>query len=99
VVGLRGTIDLSRETQSMEAQVVPNLDAGMAAVAYGALINPFVGLGSLVAQYALAEPLKRLLTYRYAISGSWDEPQVEALGREGLLDVLRKSAPSQNKTP
>lgn len=99
VVGLRGQIDLSRETQVMEAQVVPNLDAGMAAVAYGALINPFVGLGSLVAQYALAEPLKRLLTYRYAISGSWDDPQVVELGRENLLDVLRKSAPDRDVMP
>ena len=98
VVGLRGSIDLSSETQIMEAQVVPNLDAGMAAVAYGALINPFVGLGSLVAQYALAEPLKRLLTYRYAISGSWDEPQVIELGREGLIDLLRQS-PSTTKPP
>ena len=99
VVGLRGTIDLSRETQSMEAQVVPNLDAGMAAVAYGALINPFVGLGSLVAQYALAEPLKRLLTYRYAISGSWDEPQVLELGREGFIDLLHQSPTRGNRLP
>ncbi len=99
VVGLRGSIDLGRETQAMEAQVVPNLDAGMAAVAYGAIINPFVGLGSLVAQYALAEPLKRLLTYRYAISGSWDEPQVIELGREGLIDLLRQSPDRRKPTP
>ena len=99
VVGLRGRIDLSQETQIMEAQVVPNLDAGMAAVAYGALINPFVGLGSLVAQYALAEPLKRILTYRYAISGSWDEPQVVELGRENFFDVLRQTAPRRDSKP
>jgi uncharacterized protein (TIGR02099 family) len=98
VVGLRGSIDLSRETQAMEAQVVPNLDAGMAAVAYGAIINPFVGLGSLVAQYALAEPLKRLLTYRYSISGSWDEPQVLELGREGFIDLLRQSPNRRSPT-
>ena len=77
----------------------PNLDAGMAAVAYGALINPFVGLGSLVAQYALAEPLKRILTYRYAISGSWDEPQVVELGRENFFDVLRQTAPRRDSKP
>ncbi|NCV71387.1 MAG: hypothetical protein EBW55_11925 [Betaproteobacteria bacterium] len=83
----------------MEAQVVPNLDAGVAAVAYGALINPFVGLGSLVAQYALAEPLKRLLTYRYAISGSWEDPLVVEIGREGLVDLLRKTPPSLQTKP
>jgi hypothetical protein len=64
---------------------------------YGALINPFVGLGSLVAQYALAEPLKRLLTYRYAISGSWDEPQVLELGREGFIDLLHQSPTRGNR--
>ncbi|NBO44227.1 MAG: TIGR02099 family protein [Betaproteobacteria bacterium] len=99
VVGLRGRVDLSRETQAMEAQVVPNLDAGVAAVAYGALINPFVGLGSLVAQYALAEPLKRLLTYRYAISGSWEDPLVVEIGREGLVDLLRKTPPNLQTKP
>jgi len=89
VVGLRGAVDLVGETQDMLAEVVPNLDAGMASIVYGALINPFVGLGSLVAQYALADPLRRMLTYRYAISGPWDEPKVVDLGRAGLLEVLQ----------
>lgn len=89
VVGLRGAVDLVGETQDMQAEVVPNLDAGMASIVYGALINPFVGLGSLVAQYALAEPLRRMLTYRYAITGPWDDPKVADLGRAGLLEALQ----------
>lgn len=89
VVGLRGSVDLVGETQDVLAEVVPNLDAGMASIVYGALINPFVGLGSLVAQYALSEPLRRILTYRYAISGSWEDPKVVDIGRAGLLEVLQ----------
>jgi uncharacterized protein YhdP len=89
VVGLRGAVDLMGETQDVLAEIVPNLDAGMASIAYGALINPFVGLGSLVAQYALADPLRRMLTYRYAITGPWDDPKVADLGRAGLLEVLQ----------
>jgi len=89
VVGLRGVVDLAGETQDMLAEVVPNLDAGMASIVYGALINPFVGLGSLVAQYALADPIRRLFTYRYAITGSWEDPRVADLGRGGLLEVLQ----------
>lgn len=89
VVGLRGSVDLVGETQDVLAEVVPNLDAGMASIVYGALINPFVGLGSLVAQYALSEPLRRILTYRYAISGPWEDPKVVDIGRAGLLEVLQ----------
>jgi len=30
-----------------------------------------------------------MLTYRYAITGPWDDPKVADLGRAGLLEALQ----------
>jgi uncharacterized protein (TIGR02099 family) len=78
-VGLAGSVDLYRETQSLKVRVVPIIGDSVAAVAGLALLNPLVGLGTFIAQRLLRDPIGRLLAHEYAITGSWDDPKVERI--------------------
>ncbi len=80
-VGIRGQADIEAETQALVVEVRPELNAALASLAYGALVNPAVGLGSLVAQLALREPLQQIFSYEYEVTGPWSDPQVSARSR------------------
>ncbi|MGH8688093.1 MAG: YhdP family protein [Burkholderiales bacterium] len=77
-VQMRGSVDLARETQDVNVKVVPGLD-GTAATAAGVLVNPVIGLTSLIVQKALRNPLGQIFAYRYEITGDWAAPKVEKL--------------------
>ena len=75
-VRIRGEADLERETQKIDVQVRPELNAGLASLAYGAMVNPVIGLGSFLAQLALSGPIRQLFSYEYEVVGPWADPQV-----------------------
>jgi uncharacterized protein (TIGR02099 family) len=79
-VSLDGTLDLAGETQNLRARIVPEVGGGLAASAGLALLNPVVGLGALIAQGFIKNPLGRLFAYDYDISGPWADPKVERVG-------------------
>ncbi len=74
-VKIRGTADIARETQQLQVEIRPDLNAGLASLAYAA-VNPVLGLGSLVAQVVLNKPLQEMFASEYRIDGSWSAPQV-----------------------
>jgi uncharacterized protein (TIGR02099 family) len=88
-VRIRGSADIAAETQSLAVEVRPELNAGLASIAYGAMVNPLIGLGSFVAQLALSSPIRQMFTYEFEVSGSWADPQV----------VERRRLPSTTPTP
>ena len=73
---IRGAVDIARETQDLNVDVLPNINAGIASIAYAAVANPAVGIGTLIAQMLLEQPLRRLFAYEFAISGPWSDPAV-----------------------
>ena len=75
-----GTASLARETQDLHVWVVPDLNAGAASLAY-AVINPAVGLGTLLTQLFLQRPLTEAATREFRITGGWDDPQVQPVDR------------------
>lgn len=81
-VNLRGEVDLVRETQSLVVAVQPQVDAGLASLAYAAMVNPAVGIGSFVAQWMLQKPLSNMLATEVEVEGDWSDPQVRQRGRE-----------------
>lgn len=81
-VEIRGEASLEHETQSLRVTVRPELNAGMASLAYAAMASPAIGLGTFLVQSMLRRPLQALFAYRYQISGSWADPLVEELPRE-----------------
>lgn len=78
-----GEVNLVAETQNLLVEVRPELNAGLASLAYAALVNPAIGLGSLVAQWLLRAPLQEMFTFEYEVAGSWSDPT-----------AVRKSRPS-----
>jgi len=76
LVEIRGAADLAAETQDLRVRVRPEMNAGLASLAYAAVANPAVGLGSFLAQLALRKPLQELFSYEYEVAGSWADPTV-----------------------
>lgn len=72
---MEGSADLDRETQDLRVLVVPEIDAGTAALA-AAVINPAVGIGAFIAQLVLKQPLIKASTREFHVGGSWDNPEV-----------------------
>jgi len=75
-VRIHGEANLAAETQALTVEVKPELNAGLASLAYAALANPAIGLGSFIAQLLLREPLQQLFAYEYEVSGPWSDPQL-----------------------
>lgn len=72
---MEGSADIARETQDLRVVVVPELNAGTAALIATA-INPAVGLGSFLAQLFLRRPLVESATQEFHVDGPWADPQV-----------------------
>lgn len=90
-VRISGSADIARETQQLRVEVTPEINAGLASLAYGAMVNPAIGLGSFVAQLALRGPIQQLLRYEYDVSGSWADPQV--VERRRSINSLQQIMP------
>ncbi|RPH40029.1 MAG: hypothetical protein EHM87_23035, partial [Burkholderiales bacterium] len=91
-VTIRGEADLQRETQRLNVEVVPELNAGLASIAFGAMVNPLIGLGSFAAQYVLRKPLQQALAYDVDVTGSWTDPMVSERNRR-LLPGRSEASP------
>ena len=77
---MEGRADIARETQDLRVVVVPEINAGTAALAY-AVINPAIGLGAFLAQVLLRKPLSEAGTREFHVSGPWADPKVEPVAR------------------
>jgi uncharacterized protein (TIGR02099 family) len=86
VVLMEGSADIERETQDLRVVVVPEINAGTAALAY-AVINPAIGLGAFLAQAILKKPLTEAGTREFHVSGPWTDPKVERVERKSGDDV------------
>jgi uncharacterized protein YhdP len=81
VVVIAGDVELARETQQLAVRVQPSRSTGVSAGAAALFIaNPLVGAavgaGALLAQKMLNNPFDQLFSYRYFVSGSFDDPVV-----------------------
>jgi len=84
-VDIAGDVDLAHETQQLSVRVQPSLSTGVSAGAAALfLANPLVGAavgaGTLLAQKMFNNPFDQLFSYRYAVSGSFDDPVVTRVG-------------------
>ena len=70
-----GSADIDKETQDLRVLVVPEIDAGTAALVATA-INPAIGIGTFIAQLVLKRPLIKAATREFHVGGSWADPQV-----------------------
>lgn len=82
---LRGDVDLVQETQHLRVNVQPEL-GGTAALGV-ALVNPVAGVATLLAHRILQNPLNQMFGFDYLVTGAWDDPKVERLGRSAAPAV------------
>jgi uncharacterized protein YhdP len=74
-VNMTGQIDLSLETQSLDVKVIPQL--GDSASTVVGLVNPVAGVATLIAGRLFKNPLGRIFSFEYNVTGTWADPKVE----------------------
>jgi len=84
-VKITGDIDLARETQNLNVRVLPSLATSVsagAAVLFIAnpLLGAVVGAGTFLAQKMFDNPIERMFSYDYHVTGVWSDPVVERAG-------------------
>jgi uncharacterized protein (TIGR02099 family) len=91
---MKGTVDMTTETQDLNVHVVPTVSAGAGVVA-AAIINPLLGIAALVGDFALSHSIEHAFARDYSITGSWAKPHVERVhGDSGNMN-----APAAIATP
>jgi uncharacterized protein YhdP len=81
-----GSADIANETQDLKVVVVPEINAGTAALIATA-INPAIGLGTFLAQFLLSQPLQSATTQEFRITGEWADPQVDKVDRRAATST------------
>lgn len=72
---MRGETNLATQTQDVVVTVRPALSNS---VALGVtVLNPIVGAATFVAQKVLDDPLSKVFSYQYHITGTWSDPLVD----------------------
>ncbi|HRI91190.1 MAG TPA: AsmA-like C-terminal region-containing protein, partial [Accumulibacter sp.] len=73
----RGETDLKKETQRLNVSVQPELSSSAALGV--AVINPLAGMAALLANKFLQNPLNKMFSFEYLVTGKWDDPKVERI--------------------
>jgi uncharacterized protein YhdP len=87
-VQMKGQVSLAAETQDLQVRVLPQLST--AAAVAGAVVNPAIGVATLVLQKVLGDPVEELAARNYHVTGTWSDPVVARVGREAAPDSQRK---------
>jgi uncharacterized protein (TIGR02099 family) len=78
---MSGDIDIVRETQKLRVRVSPSVSDGVSIA--GALIGgPIAGVATFLAQKILKDPIDQMVSYEYAVTGTWAEPNVVRAERQ-----------------
>jgi uncharacterized protein YhdP len=78
-VTMTGQVDMNRETQSLKVRIMPTIGDNVSLLAFAG--GPVVGVGVLLANKILRDPLDKLVSFEYNVSGSWADPKVEKVVR------------------
>jgi len=74
-VEIRGSANIAAETQDLRVKVFPSLTTS-AAITAGLAVNPVAGGVTWLLSNMLKNPLDRLFSYEYHVTGAWSDPQV-----------------------
>jgi uncharacterized protein (TIGR02099 family) len=88
-VKINGEIDLAKETQQLNVRVLPSLATSVSAgAAVLFLANPLlgavVGAGTFLAQQMFDNPIEKIFSYDYRVTGAWSDPIVTRVGAREL---------------
>lgn len=80
-VKMTGDVTLPTERANLTFTVAPKLDETVALSAGLFTLNPLIGVAVYVGQKVIGNPFEKLFSFKYAVSGTWDNPEVERLSR------------------
>ncbi len=79
-VSMSGVVNLPAESQNLRISIQPRLEDTVAVA--GALVGgPIVGIGTLIANKVLKNPIGQVLSFEYSVTGTWSEPNIVKLKR------------------
>lgn len=78
-VTMQGSVDLNRETQDLRVRVLPTVGDSVSLLGAFAA-GPAVGVGTLLVNKVLGDPLDKLVSFEYNVSGTWSDPRVVKVG-------------------
>jgi uncharacterized protein (TIGR02099 family) len=78
-VTMTGQVDLNRETQDLRVRVLPTIGDSISLLGAFAA-GPAVGIGTFIANKLLREPLDKLVSFEYNVTGTWVDPTVTKVG-------------------
>lgn len=87
-----GSADIARETQNLRVVIIPEINAGTAALVATA-INPLVGLGTFLAQALLSKPLSAAATQEFQVEGTWADPKITKVPRSAREGTAEENPP------
>jgi uncharacterized protein (TIGR02099 family) len=96
-VTMQGTVNLNDETQNMHIVVLPTLGSSVSMLSAFAA-GPVVGLGALIVNKVLGNPLDYLMSFEYNVDGTWSNPNVVKVGQKPVkLQEVPKAADTPKK--
>ena len=73
-VTMLGQIDLDHETQNLRVRILPTVGNSVSLLGFAA--GPLVGVGTFIVNKVLREPLDKLVSFEYNVTGTWVNPNV-----------------------
>lgn len=92
---MEGRADIAKETQDLKVVVIPEINAGTASL-IASVINPAIGVGTLVAQWLLKRPLTEAATREFHVDGSWTDPKITRVQRSAQEPDRKPGATGDN---
>lgn len=78
-VTMSGQVDLVHETQNLRIRILPTVGDSVSLLGAFAA-GPVVGIGTFIANKLLREPLDKLVSFEYNVTGTWADPTVTKVG-------------------
>ncbi len=74
-VKMNGTVDMNTETQNLNVKIYPAVGDSVSLIR-GFIAGPAVGIGTLIVNQLLGNPLDKLVSFEYNVTGTWSDPNV-----------------------
>jgi uncharacterized protein (TIGR02099 family) len=72
---MQGQVDLGQETQDLRIRILPTVGNSVSLIGTLA-ISPITGIGAFIINKILREPLDKLASFEYNVTGTWVDPSV-----------------------
>lgn len=78
---MKGEADLKQETQDVLVTVQPEMGTALTVGTALALAHPVAAAAAAIANKVFQNPLNKIFSFQYHVSGSWNDPKVEKVGQ------------------